>query len=217
MINKADCFKWLQKLEPESVDLIATDVPYESLEKWRAIGTTTRLVNKWFPIVPNARLPELLGLFHRVLKQNTHAYTFADFETAALLKPIAEAAGFKFWKPLVWDKVVTGMGYKYRSSYEMIVFLEKGRRNLNDRSIQNVVHQRRLAGKSFYPSEKPLEIFEMLIEQSSNPGDVVVDPFLGSGTCAEAALLLDRTFAGCDILGDAVKRSRMRLRRLEAA
>jgi site-specific DNA-methyltransferase (adenine-specific) len=60
----ADAVAWLRDLPSESVDLVVTDPAYESLEKHRAIGTTTRLKhskassNDWFTIFPNNRFPE---------------------------------------------------------------------------------------------------------------------------------------------------------------
>ena len=83
-----------------------------SLKRTRrgAVGTTTRLAhrkgssNDWFTVFPNARFPELFAEVHRVLKKNAHFYLYCDQETAFVAKPVGEAAGFKFWKPLVWDK-----------------------------------------------------------------------------------------------------------------
>ncbi|HMA92069.1 MAG TPA: hypothetical protein VKP30_05245, partial [Polyangiaceae bacterium] len=62
-LHRGDAVTWLLGLPEHSADLVITDPPYESLEKYRAIGTTTRLKhskassNDWFPIFPNARLP----------------------------------------------------------------------------------------------------------------------------------------------------------------
>ncbi len=109
-LSRGDAVAWLRSLPSESIDLVITDPPYESLEKHRAIGTTTRLKhskassNDWFSIFQNSRFPELFVEVHRVLKRNTHFYLYCDPETMFVAKPLAEAAGFKFWKPLIWDK-----------------------------------------------------------------------------------------------------------------
>jgi len=85
------------------------------MEKYRAVGTTTRLKhskassNDWFEIFPDRRFPELLAEVFRVLKKNRHFYMFCNAETMFVVKPLAEAAGFKFWKPIVWDNCV-GIG-----------------------------------------------------------------------------------------------------------
>ena len=116
-LSQYDAISWLKSIESESVDLVVTDPPYESLEKHRKIGTTTRLKqsksssNVWFEILPNERLEALMSELYRVLKKNTHCYIFCDQETMFYLKPIGEKVGFKFWKPIVWDKQRIGMGY----------------------------------------------------------------------------------------------------------
>ena len=152
-----DAVRWLRDQPSESVDLLITDPAYESLEKHRAIGTTTRLKhskassNDWFRIFPNARFGELFAEVFRVLRRDTHFYLFCDAETMFVAKPEAERAGFKFWKPLVWDKRTIGMGYHYRARYEFILFFEKGKRRLNDLGIADIIvgaaDHRRLSGR----------------------------------------------------------------------
>lgn len=202
-LHNADAVTWLNSLPPESVDLLITDPPYESLEKYRKIGTTTRLKhsksssNDWFKIFPNARFPELFDAAYRALGRNSHFYLFCDQETAFHAKPAGEAAGFKFWKPIVWDKVAIGMGYHYRARYEFILFFEKGKRKLNDLSVPDILtHKRVYRG---YPAEKPVELLSVLIRQSSSEGELVVDPFFGSGSTLVAAQQMKREWAGCDI------------------
>jgi site-specific DNA-methyltransferase (adenine-specific) len=214
-LHVADAVGLLAGLPSDSVDLCITDPAYESLEKHRAIGTTTRLKhskassNDWYAIFPNARFPELFREVFRVLKRGSHFYLFCDQETMFVAKPLAEAAGFKFWKPLVWDKKMIGMGYHYRSRYELILFFEKGKRKLHDLSIPDILEAPRIRGG--YPSEKPPEISRVLVEQSSEPGALVVDPFAGSGSVGVAALRAGRRFVGGDVCAEAVDIARARL------
>ncbi|MFH0291092.1 DNA-methyltransferase [Vibrio owensii] len=202
-VSQLDAVSWLKTLDSESIDLIVTDPPYESLEKHRAKGTTTRLKvskssnNQWFSIFPNDRFEELLEEIYRVLKKNSHFYLFCDQETMFVVKPIAEKAGFKFWKPIVWDKMAIGMGYHYRARYEFILFFEKGKRKLNDLGVPDVLQAKRVW--KGYPTEKPVDLIQTLIEQSSTRGELVVDPFFGSGATLVAANSLDRKWAGTDI------------------
>ena len=211
----ADAVRWLETLRAESVDLLITDPPYESLEKHRSVGTTTRLKrskassNVWFPIFPNARFPELFREAYRVLKRNRHFYLFCDQETMFVARPLAEAAGFRFWKPLVWDKEKLGMGYHYRSRYELILFFEKGKRKLNDLSIPDIIsHPRVHRG---YPTEKPVAVSEVLVRQSTQVGELVADPFLGSGSVGLAATKLERSFVGTDVQPAALELAEARL------
>jgi len=211
-----DAVSWLAGQPGESIDLVITDPAYESLEKHRAIGTTTRLKhskassNDWFKIFPNARFGELFREIYRVLRKDTHFYLLCDAETMFVAKPAAEQAGFRFWKPLVWDKRTIGMGYHYRARYEFILFFEKGKRRLNDLGIPDIISAPRIRGG--YPAEKPAEIADVLIRQSSEPGDVVVDPFMGSGSVGIAAARLGRRFLGNDLNPEAVRIAAQRLR-----
>jgi site-specific DNA-methyltransferase (adenine-specific) len=215
-LSNIDAVAWLRTLPSESVDLVVTDPAYESLEKHRAIGTTTRLKhsksssNDWFAIFPNARFGELFGEVFRVLRRDTHFYLFCDAETMFVAKPEAERAGFRFWKPLVWDKRTIGMGYHYRARYEFVLFFEKGKRRLNDLGIADVISVSRV--HRGYPAEKPPAVSEILINQSSAPGQVVADPFMGSGSVGIAALKLGRRFIGTDLNPEAVRLAAGRLR-----
>ena len=216
-IVRADAVEWLKTLPAGSVDLVVTDPPYESLEKHRAVGTTTRLThsksasNDWFRIFPNTRFPELFHEVHRVLAKNRHFYLFSDAETMFVAKPLAEAAGFKFWKPIVWDKAKIGMGYHYRSRYELILFFEKGKRRLADLSIPDILREPRIL--KGYPAEKPVAVSEVLVRQSTSPGELVVDPFMGSASVGVAALSLGRRFSGGDVSENSVKVAEERLAR----
>jgi site-specific DNA-methyltransferase (adenine-specific) len=214
-LSQLDAVAFLRTLPAESVDIVVTDPAYESLEKHRAVGTTTRLKisagssNPWFSVFPNARFAELFAEVFRVLKRDTHFYLMCDPETAFIAKPIAEQAGFKFWKPLVWDKRSIGMGYHYRARYEFVLFFEKGKRRLADLGIADVLEVPRVRGG--YPAEKPSALSEIFLRQSSAEGDLLVDPFMGSGSSGVAALKLGRRFAGNDVSADSLKLARERL------
>ncbi len=202
-LSNLDAVDWLKILDDESIDLVVTDPPYESLEKHRAKGTTTRLKlskassNRWFDIFPNDRFPELFKEIYRVLKNNTHFYLYCDQETMFVVKPMAEEVGFKFWKPVVWDKEKIGMGYHYRARYELILFFEKGKKRLNNLGIPDILSSPRIRGG--YPTEKPTAISEILISQSTIENGLVIDPFIGSASVGEAALNLGRQFKGNDL------------------
>jgi site-specific DNA-methyltransferase (adenine-specific) len=219
-LSAQDAVHWLRELPAESVDLLITDPAYESLEKHRAVGTTTRLKhskassNDWFRVFPNARFGELFDAAYRALRRDTHFYLFCDAETMFIVKPEAERAGFKFWKPLVWDKKTIGMGYHYRARYELILFFEKGKRRLNDLGVADIITVPRI--HRGYPAEKPAAVSEILVNQSSQPGELVADPFMGSGSVGVAAAKLGRRFIGTDVNPEAVRLAAERLRQFGA-
>jgi len=227
----SDAVDFLFDLPPESMDCVVTDPAYESIERHRQYGTTTRLKNSrsssnpWFKSFSNDRLPNLIrGIFY-CLKHNTHAYIFCDYETLLhldwivlnlngyrdLRKNFRKAkTGFRIWPPLVWRKThYLGMGGRYRRNHEFILMLEKGKRQLNSRSISTVLDCPPV--RNGYPAEKPVDLLKRIIELSTEEGDIVCDPFLGSGSTGAAALLAGRRFAGCDILETAIEGAERRL------
>jgi site-specific DNA-methyltransferase (adenine-specific) len=214
-IDQIDAVEWLSGLGDGAVDLVVTDPPYESLEKHRAVGTTTRLShskassNDWFEVFPNSRFEELFREIYRVLRRDRHFYLFCDAETMFVAKPVAEAVGFKLWKPLVWDKKKIGMGYHYRARYELVLFFEKGKRKLNDLGVADIIEAERVF--KGYPAQKPVEVSEVLVTQSTERGEVVIDPFMGTASAGVAALKQGRRFWGNDLCSEAVAIARQRL------
>lgn len=208
----SDAFQFLAGLPDESVDLVVTDPPYESLELHRAKGTTTRLIGKWFHTVPNSALPALFTQLFRVLKADRHFYLFCDETTADVVKEQQGIistrdsdgarpckSGFRYWRELIWGKTTSdgsrihgGMGYHYRSASERIMFFEKGKRRLNNLGIPDLLLAPRPKHKG--PAVKPLGIVKTLVEQSTLVGELLLDPFAGSGVLAQAALDTGRHF-----------------------
>lgn len=233
IFKQGDAFDLIKALKPESIDCVTVDYPYESLEKHRAIGTTTRLShssmssNDWFAVVPNSRLPEMLLGFYRVMKRNSHLYMFSDDETSnhiwsvnqmlnARTDALVEGADgrrrryrMKWWKRIVWDKVKIGMGYHYRSRHENICFMEKGKRRLNNLGVPDVLEFERV--RRGYPAEKPEGLLRVLIQNSTESGGTVLDPFCGSGSAGAAALSVGRRFIGFDIRAEAKRATEERL------
>lgn len=198
-----DAFDWLPTIPDASIDLVLTDPPYPSLEKHRAIGTTTRLKRAWFPVIPYERFPTIFEHFYRILKPDTHCYVFSDWESLRPFASMGEVAGLRLWKPIVWDKVAMGMGYHYRARCEFILFFEKGKRALNRANVPDVIPVKRLNPRKAKPAEKPTELLRTLIAQSTNEGDLVCDPFGGSKATIFAAAQLGRRCCATDITWDA--------------
>lgn len=217
-IQKKDAFVLLSEIKDNSVDLIFTDPPYWTLNKWRNVGTTTRLGGNgdkdkqtgWFDTIDSAELWDLMCEIFRVLKKNTHAFIMCDGQTLSWVLRYAEEAGFSYCKPLVWDKVMQGMGYHFRCRHEFIVMLDKGKnkqpKNLGLPDIFTVPMV-----KNGYPTEKPEALVRIFIEQFTEELDLVLDPFVGSGTVAYACKKLNRNFIGSDISDIAINHSLSRI------
>ena len=227
IIKQCDSLVYLPELSlhcPGHFDLIVTDPPYWTLDKWRNMGTTTRLGghrdkdkqddSRWFPTIDHDDLWKCLGEFYTLLNKDSIAYVFADHEVMPLLLGMAREGGigFTYSKPLVWDKVTPGMGYHWRAQTEFIVMLCKGKPQLRDRSRPDLLRYPKLKGPQYYPTEKPLDLIRVLIENSSDAGDNVLDPFCGSGVVGEACCLLGRNATLLDIETRAIQYTDARCR-----
>lgn len=200
VVWKMDALEWLKGLASASVDLVITDPPYPSLDHHRSYGTTTRLKD-WFPTVPNEYIAEAIGELYRVLKKDSHAYIMADAATIQWLLVSRAFEPFTLHKWLTWNKVRRGMGYNYAGQCEYILYLKKGKRKLNTRKHTDLITASAMTKRSkawTYPSQKPSAVFEPLIENSSDVGEIVCDPFFGSGVVADVAVKMGRRFIGCD-------------------
>lgn len=201
-----DSLDIIKNMNDNSVDLIVTDPAYESLEKHRSIGTTTRLKGEWFDVISNDKLAQFVVELARVLKPDGHCYIMCDQETHYVIRDVCMAMqaqkpkpknAFAWKKFLVWDKVNMGTGYSWRAQHEVICFLEKGYRRLNSNSWSDVLKHKKVYNG--YPTEKPVSLYKEIIENSSQPGDVVFDPFAGSGAGLEAACETGRHAIGIEI------------------
>lgn len=217
-LHKKDAFAFLETLPNESVDLVFTDPPYWTLNKWRNVGTTTRLGGNtdkdkqtgWFETIDSEELWQLICEIYRVLKKDRHAFIMCDGQTLKWILGYVEEAGFDYYKPLIWDKVSLGMGYHFRSRHEFIVMLDKGKnRKPKNLSLPDIFTVPMVKGG--YPTQKPLGLINTFIEQFTEENELVVDPFFGSGTVPLSCKDFKRKFQGSDISDEAHKYTNERL------
>jgi len=142
---------------------------------------------------------------YRVLKDNRHIYLWFGIQHYSYVYNLMVEAGFNVAEvPCVWYKIkgggAGGSEYAYASNYEVCFFGMKGRRALNRLGQSNVWEEQRLAPqRKVHPTEKPTSLIRRCIEQSSNAGELVIDPFAGSGSTLIAGLECKRRVWGCEI------------------
>lgn len=149
------------------------------------------------------KFSEWLPEVYRVLKKGTHCYIMINSRNLKELQIEAEKVGFVFQNLLVWDKSnMAGTPNKYyMQKCEFILMLSKRpARNINDMGQSNLLSCPNLIGKAnTHPTAKPPRLMQVLIENSTNKGDIVLDPFMGSGATAIACTYCDRRFIGFEI------------------
>lgn len=108
---------------------------------------------------------------------------------------------FKIKNILVWEKNNHGSGDltgDFAPKHEFIIFLHKGRRLSNGKRDPNIFRFNK-TGNKLHPTEKPVDLCEYLLEKFSDGGDLILDPFMGSGTAGVACRNLGRDFIGIEL------------------
>jgi site-specific DNA-methyltransferase (adenine-specific) len=204
-----DCIEGAKQfIDDESVDLIITDPPYNL-----AFGGTTQTRTKKprFEVFANDNLThkeyqrftfQWLCQAYRILKPGRHIYVCIDWRSYPFLVLWMRRVGFLVKNCIVWDKVQMGLGWQYRFQHEFIIFAVKGKtkaRRISRRSETDVWRIPRIGSKTIHPTEKPIDLMQRCVLNSSSAGELVADFFLGSGSVAEAVIANDRRIIGFEI------------------
>lgn len=218
-IYQNDAINFLKSLPDDSVDLITTDPAYSGMNqmlklgKGKIVGTYKDKADdegKWFDEFHDTEenYTEFLKECRRVLKKDRHIYIMFDSYSLLSLAPTVRKV-FDVKNILCWDKAHIGLGHYFRRRHEFILFASKGKRRLQSKSIPDVWKIKRVT-KLKYPTQKPTEIFELMVKGSTEKGFVVCDPFLGSGSAMIASIKNGCSFIGCDIADKSVKMAQER-------
>lgn len=161
-------------------------------------------------------------LFRQVMKpllpmcaEQCELYVFTSWQVLDVWMPLVRRIpDFELKQMLIWEKGYPGMGdveANWGCGHEIILYLKKGRRPVPYRR-SGILHVERLATKkNIHPTEKPVQLLEILIEMSTDKGDFVVDPFSGSGSTSVAARNLGRDSLAFEVDEEYVKAGRARL------
>lgn len=143
---------------------------------------------------------EWLPKAYRVLKPGTHCYVMINARNLKELQQAAEDAGFEFQQLIVWDKGNATLNKWYMNAYELILMLKKGpARKINDLGTKNILYVPNVIKCKRHPTEKPVGLMKILVKNSSEEGDTVLDPFMGVGSTGVACAELNRDFIGIEI------------------
>ena len=147
------------------------------------------------------KFSEWLPEIYRILKDDTHCYIMINARNLKELQQDAENVGFKFQQIIVWKKNNATPNKYYLNNAEFILMLRKGKaKNINNMGTKNVLEINNILGcNKKHPTEKPVELMKILIENSSDEGDIVIDPFMGVGATGVACKELNRNFIGIEI------------------
>lgn len=208
-IDCCDCLDGLREVPDHSVDLIVTDPPYflsmgHAGSKTNAQSVqlnSNRAFNDLAICTPFYR--QLFEEFARVLKETGSFYFFTDWRGYAYYFPLINAS-LPVRNLIVWDKK-SGPGSFYSFAHELIIFgtyRSKTKAGVGSNVWREAAFSsgaRSTDGEKVHPTQKPVALLTRMIEDSTEPGAVVLDTFMGSGTTAVACLKSGRQFIGFEL------------------
>lgn len=205
-----DCMNVMKTLPDESIDLVCTDPPYRVTPSGTAGSAGGMLTKKQYlsgkvfgfnDIDCSVYAPE----FFRILKDGSHCYVMTNNVNLIHMLNVFTETGFHFIKSLIWDKGNKIMGQFYMSQFEYILFFRKGYgKKINNCGTSDILSipndkVKDAEGNNLHDTEKPVDLMKVLVENSTEKGGVVLDPFSGSGSTMLACLQTGRVGIGCEI------------------
>ena len=195
-LYNGDCLEVMKELPDKSIDLIVTDPPYRVTARGSAGnsgGMLQKKINRSGMVFAHNAISVLnyAPEFYRILKDGTHCYVMCNHTNLIEMVNTFVGEGFLFTKSLIWDKGNKIMGQFYMSQFEYILFFRKGSaKKINNCGTSDILFvankKTKINGVNIHDTEKPVALMKILIENSSQPDDIVLDPFMGSGTTGVA-------------------------------
>lgn len=216
-IYNISCLDGLKQIPENTIDLIFTDPPYYQYRAQNIQGLKNHkdLVTEFdFDHFDSEKdyldfLRRVLAECYRVSKEGASGYLWCGDDFVSYFNRMVEQVGFQFRKVIHWHKTnpfpAISSRKMFSNSMEMLVHFSKGTpKTWNYRSVNemhNFIEAPICMGKerTRHKTQKPLKVCIPFIEISSNVGDLILDPFIGSGTTAVACKMLKRNFIGFEI------------------
>ena len=191
IVIQGDCAEFMTALPAESVDFVLSDPPY-----------IVNYIDRRSRTVANDETPEQIKKVWqqvaRLLKPNTLCFSFYSWQHIHDFSSAWDLAGLKPVGNIVFAKTYAS-GERYtRYSHECAFLLAKGHPPLPEQPIPDVL-QWHYSGNPRHPTEKSIETVKPIIEAFTKAGDLILDPYAGSGSSIVAAALLKRRYIGIEL------------------
>jgi site-specific DNA-methyltransferase (adenine-specific) len=206
-VLQGDCTRVLRQLPDEYVDLVVTDPPYG-----------VRYQDRFGRTVANDDDPSrILGAFtdlYRVLKPDSLCISFYGWGLVDEFFRAWRRAGFRPVGHIVWVKDYASRARFLRYRHEQAFLLAKGRPSIPNEPLDDI-QPWVYSGNTDHPTQKAVRILTPLIEAFTQPGQLVLDPFAGSGSTLVAAAITGRRYLGIELEQKYCALARQRLANLE--
>ena len=190
-IEHGNCIEIMRTLPSDCVDFVLTDPPYFCRYRSRDGQSVANDDNSdW--------MKPAFSEMYRLLKPDSFCVSFYGWNKVDLFFEAWRSAGFRPEGHIVWQKDYASKSGFLKSTHEQAYLLAKGNPPRPDSAIPDV-QQWQYSGNRSHPTEKAVGILSPIIQAFSKPGDVVLDPFSGSGSTAVAAALSGRQYLGMEL------------------
>jgi DNA modification methylase len=190
-ILHGDCISLMHSLPANSIDFILTDPPYLVRYQDRE-GRCIQNDNNSDWLVP------AFAEAYRVLKQDHLMISFYGWTQVDKFFHAWRSLGFRIVGHLVFRKQYASKSRFLKYQHEQAYLLAKGSPRLPDNPVPDVVDMP-YSGNKFHPTQKPVAALKPLIDAFTQPGEIVLDPFCGSGSSLLAAKILNRRYLGIEL------------------
>ena len=199
-----DCLEVMKQIPNESVDLVVADPPYRMTKRGKSCRPNY-MPNNMGDNVFDGSVPsseQWMRECYRVLKNGTHFYTFCNTNDLVQYLIDADKVGFKLHNVITMIKDTKMPNRWYLKYCELILFFRKGKaKPINDMTSKDYVKVEMPTKKNgkLHITQKPLDLITKLITNSSEINQLVLDPFMGSGTTGVACVNTNRNFIGIEL------------------
>jgi modification methylase len=229
-VLNGDCVSALEKLPPNSIDLVFADPPYnlqlQNDLKRPDDSKVDAVDDDWDQFASFAAYDDFtrawLSACRRVMKPDASIWVIGSYHNIFRVGTILQDLGFWILNDVVWRKtnpMPNFRGRRFTNAHETLIWagrakesrytfnyeaLKAGNDDVQMRSdwtIPLCTGEERLkdaTGRKLHPTQKPESLLARAILSSSRPGDVVLDPFFGTGTTGAAARRLGRHYIGVE-------------------
>lgn len=197
----------LSKIDNETTKAVFFDPQYRGILDKQKYGNEGILRDKRrcnLEQMPEEMIVEFIKEIDRVLQPSAYLFLWIDkFHLCEGVSGWFSNTSLQTVDLMIWEKPNIGMGYRTRNKCEFLLILQKkpikAKSTWTIHNIPNVWKEK--VTTKIHPHTKPLEMQKILINATTNEGDIVIDPAMGSGSVLQSCLETNRTFVGCDING----------------